>query len=528
MFDLPLPTPTHARTSRILVLVVCLLIGMAHFSGAQPGSQDEEGKSFGPLSHRPASQPALSLMQLPKKWHRTLKRRIKGLDDESEKGRLTSLSKLLGTLAHQEQLAKSKRASRKKGPGPADVAYFIETQIVKELQRARGVWAVSALVQTVLNESEKDEERVAALNLLVKSKHNDASTLLLVVSNRGDQFLRNAALIAMAHWPREELDMHLCQGFARNPTSRSWKKLVAHRVGSHGPLDQKAGALLIPVLRQMVVSEDWKIAGQALWIAKGLSKERQVEFLVTSIASVADAVKSGTVRWRILSDIGRELRAISGRSMGLDPRPWQAWYERVKAGEMELDITDEAEPRSSVEFFGIGRVSDHVTFVIDGSGSMAAPWGTGGNTFYEEAVRQMVAYLSKMGEGTYFRVVLFASDAKVMVPLQQVDEDTVEDVEKIMLKRQPQGGTELGTGVELALERNERDEKKAKQGSSDAFIVLCDGVTMEGADWAAALIASEDFPLGLRFHCVQLGRSPAGAMKALAEGTGGKFVRVKP
>ncbi len=528
MFNLQFPTPAHARTSRFLILVVCLLIGMAHFSGAEPGSKGDEDKSFGPLSHRPASQSALGLKQLPKKWHRTLKRRIEGLRDESEKGRRTSLGKLLGTMTHQEQLAKGQRASRQKGPGPADVAYFIETQIIKELQRARGAWAMSALVETALDEGQKEEERVTALNLVVKSKQQDGATLLLVIANRDNRALRNAALIAMAHWPREELDMHLCQGLAKNPTSRSWKKLVAHRVGSHGALDPKAGALLIPVLRQMVLSEDWKIAGQALWIAKGLSKERQVEFLVTSIASVAEAVKSGTVRWRILSDIGRELRAISGRSMGLDPRPWQAWYERVKAGEMELDIRDEDEPRSSVEFFGIGRVSDHVTFVIDGSGSMQAPWGTGNNTFYKEAVRQLGAYLGKMGEGTHFRVVLFASDAKVMVPLQEVDDDTVEDVEKIMLKRQPQGGTALGAGVELALERNQRDEKKAKQGSSDAFIVLCDGVTMEGADWAANLIASDDFPLGLRFHCVQLGRSPAGAMKALAEGTGGKFVRVKP
>ncbi|MFT4649498.1 MAG: hypothetical protein ACI9X4_002738, partial [Glaciecola sp.] len=156
------------------------------------------------------------------------------------------------------------------------------------------------------------------------------------------------------------------------------------------------------------------------------------------------------------------------------------------------------------------------------------PWGTGGNTFYEEAVRQLVAYLGNMGEGTYFRVVLFSSDARVMVPLQKVEEGTLKDVEKAMLKRNPDGGTALGSGVELALQRNIRDEKRDKQGSSDAFIVLCDGTTMEGKVWAQDLIASEEFPLGLRFHCVQLGRSPAGAMKALAEGTGGKFVRVQP
>ncbi|MCA9002273.1 MAG: VWA domain-containing protein, partial [Planctomycetes bacterium] len=392
----------------------------------------------------------------------------------------------------------------------------------------RGKWAVAQLIETVLDSAEKDADRSMALNLLVTSKHPDASTLLLTLANKGEEDLREQSLLAMAHWPRQELDRHLCQGFASQPNHRGWQELITHRVSGHGPLDAEAGTLLVPALREMVLAEDWKVAGQALWIAKGLTKERHVEFLVTSIASVAEGVKSGVVRWRILSDIARELREISGRSMGLDPRPWQAWYQRVLAGELELNAKDEAEQHSSVEFFGIGRVSDHVTFVIDGSGSMQSPWGTGGNTYYAEAVRQLVAYLSNMGEGTYFRVVLFSNDARVMVPLQKVEEGTLEEVESIMLKRTPDGGTALGAGVNLALEWNAKDERKDKAGSSDAFIVLCDGATIEDRTWAQDLLASPEFPLGLRFHCVQLGRSPAGAMQALAEGTGGKFVRVQP
>ncbi len=515
-------------------LILCLFLAWVPSSEAQPlpssqpAAKGPASEGFGNLSHPKRKLPAKNLSALPKKWHRVLRRRLSGLADESEKTRRTSLDKLTETLAHQQHLAKGKRAQSQKGPSPADVARYIEEHVVKELRKNRGAWAITALIERVLDQSEKDNVRFAALDLLVQSEHNDAATLLVVAANKGDGELKSRALLAMAHWPREELDMHLAQGFAAEPGHRGWQELIAHRVGSHGPLDVKAGALLIPALRGMVTSEDWKVAGQALWIAKGLSKERHVEFLVTSIASVAKGVEDGRVRWRILSDMAAELREISGRSYGLDPRTWQAWYQRVLAGELELDVKDEKEARSSVEFFGIGRVSKHVTFVLDGSGSMMSPWATGGSTYYEEAVRQMVAYLKNMGEGTYFRVVLFESNAKVMIPLQKVEKDNLDSVRSTMLKRKPNGGTALGAGVELALERNEHDDRRGKAGSSDAFIVLCDGATIEGAAWAQDLIAREDFPLGLRFHCVQLGRSPAQAMKALAEGTGGRFVRVRP
>ncbi len=528
MLTVQLPIPTFTCNRRVVALVMCLFIALAPFAGAQPAQKDDKGKGFGSLAHGASRQQTLSLLQLPKKWHRNLKRRIQGLTDESQEVRKTSLDKLLGIVVHQKRLAKGMRALREKGPGPAEVVQFIEVQIVSELQRTRGAWGLSSLLETVLDAGGKDSLRLVALDLLVQAQHGDASTLLLVLANRGERVMRNAALTAMAHWPREELDMHLCQGLVNNPDNAAWRKLVAHRVGSHGPLNKRAGAKLIPVLRKMVVSEDWKTAGQALWIAKGLSKERHVEFLVTSIASVAQAVKSGTVRWRILSDIGAELREISGRSMGLEPRPWQAWYERVKSGEIKMHVDEEDEPRTNAKFFGIGSVSDHVTFVIDGSGSMKAPWATGNNDFYEEAVRQMVVYLSSMGEGTYFRVVLFATDAKVMVPLQKVERGTLDAVKKTMLRRAPDGGTALGAGIELALKHNAADERKAREGASDAFIVLCDGLTREGANWAHNLIARDDFPLGLRFHCVQLGGEPAAAMEALAKGTGGRFVRVKP
>ncbi|MDF1836722.1 MAG: VWA domain-containing protein [Planctomycetota bacterium] len=521
-------SPLQSVPGRILGLILCLFLGWMPASAAEPASKAPATESFGRLSHPKNKRAAMNLTALPKKWHRVLRRRLDGLQDESEKTRRTSLGKLTETLAHQAKLAAGPRARSQKGPGPAEVARYIEYQIVKELGKNRGAWAIGARVERVLDTAEKENIRFTALDLLVQSKHKDASTLLLVASNRGDEKLKAKARIAMAHWPREELDLHLAQGFANDPQHRGWQELIAHRVGSHGALNAKAGALLIPALREMVVAEDWKVAGQALWIAKGLSKERHAEFLVTSIASVAAGVEDGKVRWRILSDMASELREISGRSFGLDPRPWQAWYQRVLAGEVELDVRDEEAPRSSVEFFGIGRVSKHVTFVIDGSGSMDSVWGTGGSTYYEEAVRQLVAYLDNMGDGTYFRVVLFSSDAKEMVSLQKVEEGTTDSVRSTMLKRKPNGGTALGAGVELALDRNARDEKRNKTGSSDAFIVLCDGATMEGSRWAEDLIASEDFPLGLRFHCVQLGRSPAGAMEALAEGTGGRFVRVRP
>ncbi len=58
------------------------------------------------------------------------------------------------------------------------------------------------------------------------------------------------------------------------------------------------------------------------------------------------------------------------------------------------------------------------------------------------------------------------------------------------------------------------------------MIVLCDGETAEGRSWVWPWWREVAEETCVRFHCVQLGGGGNGTLEALAEVSGGEFVRV--
>ena len=386
-----------------------------------------------------------------------------------------------------------------------------------------GTW----LTHLALTPTANIKQRARALELLVAARHGDAETLLIHQANQAGNALRPYALAAMARWPRQALDRHLARLYSEHSSDAQVVRLLLHRVQNHGPLHSEAERELTPTLVQQLIQDDWQTAGQALLLLKRFEPEARFEALMAAMPTVAQGVREGKSRWRILADIAEQLREITGRSMGNDPRPWLTFYERYHAGQLPLQVDQDAAPGgiSRTQFFGIGQVSDHVTFVIDVSGSMETAFATTGHSAYEEAVNQLVGYLQDLGDQAWFRVVIFSDNASVLVSLRRADASTMKGLKKTLLRKKPGGGTALGSGIQKALRVNR--SKKGPKGAhaSDTIIVLCDGATMEGRRWAEDLLASPDFPSGLRFHCVQIGSSPAAAMKALAKRTGGRFVR---
>ncbi len=371
------------------------------------------------------------------------------------------------------------------------------------------------------------DQRARALELMVATRHPDAEALLVHHGHQKDSDLRPYAIVAMAHWPRQALDRFLARAYAEAPSDRALFALLNHRLQEHGKLHPSAEAEMTPALVQQLVQDDWQVAGRALLLLGRFAPEARFEALMAALPAVAVGVEEGRARWRILADITAQLREITGRSMGSDPRPWLTFYERYHAGQTPLQVDEDAAPGgiSQSQFFGIGQVSDHVTFVIDVSGSMEAAFGTTGHSAYDEAVDQLIEYLRAAGEQAWFQVVTFSDGAKVVVSLRRAEERTLEAVRKQLLKKRPGGGTQLGAGIRKALLSNRRASGSRAAHASDSIIVLCDGATLEGRSWAENLVADPDFPQGLRFHCVQIGASAAPAMKALARTTGGRFVR---
>ncbi|HPF14089.1 MAG: VWA domain-containing protein [Planctomycetes bacterium] len=512
-----------------LGLVGCLLLGLP--GGLLMGTAwAQEGSLHGSLAHgsNPRGTPPVR-SSLSRKWQVRVGRMEEDLVEPA--GRDKALGRMLQTLVDQEAkcagLAGAKGRKLEEREELQQVVRYLEGVWRGLITSSKSPWAGSWLVQQALGATKDRQEQERALDLLVDARQPDAKTLVLLIANQSDHPLRLAALRAMCHWPAPEFDRFLVHGYCQHTEALGWTQLLLHRVQAHGVLDPSVADEWVPALGAAIASLDWQASGSAILLTRGLEPEKAVVALVRAMPAVAQGVEEGKVRWRILSNLGAELRRLTGRAMGPDPRQWQTFLDRFLAGQLPLraEVSGDGDV-SQVEFFGVGKVSDHVTFVLDTSGSMQAPFGTTGHSAYEEAVDQLIQYLERMGPNTWFEVVAFSSDADAVFPLAQADERTLKVLRDLMDRRNPDGGTELGKGVDLALERIAKESSKDRNRASDTIVVLCDGATQEGRAWVEQRLSEPDFPMGLRFYCVQIGAAPSDAMRALAELTGGRFVRI--
>ncbi len=496
------------------------------------GTQDAERMHPG-LGHTGRVYAVPSSQQLTRKYLKRIQRSVDDLQGEDSTSREKAMARMLTDLIEAEQFV-ARHADTKSDRRIEDreearnAALYMESQWVKWCRQSTRAFVGTWLTEQALGANKDEEERIRAMRLLAKAHHPDAKTLLLREANNENSPLRLAALRSMTHWPDEALDRHLVKGFTDSDESLGWDELLYHRIQGHGELHVNAVGTLPEELARLILDEDWRVAVSALTLTSGLPEGERLRALVLAVPKVTDAVKAGKTRYRVLADLNRALRDLTGRTMGADPRAWETFLVRYQEGTVELKSSSEiaADGGSQAEFFGIGRVSDHVTFVIDTSGSMESPFGTTGHTAYEEAVDQLLTYLERMGPETWFQVVVFNSRAETVFKLSQADEETLASLRWTMENRSPGGGTQLGLGVEEALKRNKVEEGRRKGRTTDTFVVLCDGATVEGADWAKALVGRPDFPKSLRFYSVQIGSAQSPAMRALAELTGGKFVRI--
>ncbi|MEM9380303.1 MAG: VWA domain-containing protein [Planctomycetota bacterium] len=392
------------------------------------------------------------------------------------------------------------------------------------------------------------KERRVCLELLGQRKVRGLRTALLTVARRAEDPLRYESFSALARWsdrygPDEAIDLFLVQQLGARFDVRERPhpvNVVLERLdSSEEPLAPRALVLLRERLEQMLLSTDWREPALALRLARGIPLEERIPILLDALSvwdrrSRAGREYSGLVRVR--ADLVRELRDISGRFHGPRPAPWIDWWVRVRQGKEPMPGTPEferarrersAEPRSTASFFGIRPESDRITFVIDFSGSMAQGWGTTDHSRFEEAVDQMMRFLQGAPPSTRFNVMLFSSSPLLSSPeLVPATTSNLELARASLLEREPSGGTNLKPAIELALKLDRRGEPDLDALEADTIIVLCDGETSEGARWVRPLLRRVLPMHPVVFHTVHLGVRDDGALEALAEASGGSFLRV--
>ncbi|MFT5050581.1 MAG: hypothetical protein ACI8QZ_001983 [Chlamydiales bacterium] len=401
-------------------------------------------------------------------------------------------------------------------------------------QGAAQAWLDWLGEEVVLRRERHDPaRRRTALRLLMDRRADAGKLAILTVARDLDDPLRAEALREMPAWHDEAIDLFLVGCVGRTFDKRGGAphpfNLLLERVrDTDYPLGIRATRLLERRLAYMLISPDWRIASRGIELAGGLDGTVGIPLLLDALAAWNRRLEFGGGSKRMQYEILHELQDISGTDIGPFPRRWRTWWIAVRQGRTPLkrDLDPDV-PRTSASFFGLRPVSDRVTFVIDLSGSMQTEWGTSEHSRYQEAIEQMMQFLQASGERTRFNVILFNSQTvRSSAQLVAATTDTLERARAELLLRVPDLGTELRPAIELALRMDLAGQFDVERFDADTIVVLCDGETAEGRHWVAPLLQRIQAEARVVFHCVLIGTAGDGTLEALAELSGGEFIRV--
>lgn len=219
------------------------------------------------------------------------------------------------------------------------------------------------------------------------------------------------------------------------------------------------------------------------------------------------------------------LRALSGLSHRLDPRPWKQWVESLADGAIAAPERAERssdEAGSTSAFAGLPIHSERVAFLIDLSGSM---WEkrADGRTRKELVDEELARALRSLSPQTRFNVIVYtARPVAWKERLTPAAPKAVAEALEFFTKRVDRGTGDFWGALEFALADPELD----------TLIVLSDGAPSGGQRWNMELIASL-FEERTRLRGLVLDVVLADAPKALrehwrrmAERSGGSTVEI--
>jgi len=201
---------------------------------------------------------------------------------------------------------------------------------------------------------------------------------------------------------------------------------------------------------------------------------------------------------------------------------WRAWWQKegpafqVPAAANEKEQARKGAAATVATYWDIPVRSDRVAFVVDVSGSMNEPFGTGGGNRLDEAKRQLVRVLGMLPGKAKVNLITFGTGAAAFRDTLQVLDEKLRLSAEIYAKGLTVRGS---TNVHAGLQRAFADAEV------DTIFLLTDGAPSSGPivapDALAKEVASWNLGRGIRIHTVALGgKSPF--LERLARESGGE------
>ena len=375
-----------------------------------------------------------------------------------------------------------------------------------------------------------------ALALAPDQRREDAKALLgELLRDKDASVVRAACSSVAAVGAKDELVAALVAGSAEHQAARI---VTLFEGAPMGPLAAKAMASIEPGLKAQARAA-WLqalVRGQAVSdserarVAVGHLNHRdwrvRAAAFELAVAAPTKAAVGGLIdrfrkeKGRLRHDAWTALNKITGAGF-VEAKQWQSWW---KTASRDIEIPTKSDSSVGAPPQGTGAAywdmpiySTRLTFVVDTSGSMNKPFGTGDTTRLVEAKRQLRSVFERLPKGSSLNVVGFSTDAVEMFDrLQPLSARRRKAAGSFVEELVGKGPTNVFASLESAF----------ADPAVDTIFLLTDGRPSSGsvADVATLAKLARLWNAGrlVRIHTISLGEASE-LLKQLAADSGGVY-----
>lgn len=337
------------------------------------------------------------------------------------------------------------------------------------------------------------------------------------------------------------------------PTPWAFRLLQDAAMGEEDPralaaaveqLGGKDAKVVTPILLKHLADTRWLVQVAAVGALERTPSKDGVDALVARMAGAEG---------RLLDDLTRAMRALTGADIRADADLWQrywtanreAWTGPPEPKEEEpLDPTGEFDAEAEAErveeekktgFFGIEVKSRRLVYVIDVSGSMNE--SAGDKTRAAAAKDELQRAVLALEDGALFNIVFFSSGVSVWQDeMVEASSETRREAFDFIAEVAVEGGTNTFDALEAAFALGDVGKGKRREpdpsGESlvDTIILLSDGQPTFGKTTSAEGIRSAvrewNETRRIAIHTVAFGKgADKELMSGLAEDSGGTYLK---
>lgn len=364
----------------------------------------------------------------------------------------------------------------------------------------------SGILKKLLTQRTPPVVRAAANSLTTVDPSEATQVALAAVLKKGNELTGPIAIHALHVLRQTDENWHQ-QLLQLTKHKRSSMRTAALRALCDTKADQGS---LLEAAKSNLRSRDWQVraAAIALVVASRSAKSPPLLFALLDKEHA-----------RMKEDVRAALRDLTGMQFGKES-DWQKWWSKegdnFKPRDALAVMPGRTADKQTISYWNVSVRSDRVTFIVDVSGSMAKPFGTGSGTRLDEAKRQLTGVINQLPKKAKINIITFAGNAESLFPkLQALGKKQHKAANACIKEIYAKGPTNVHDALEAAFA--DRDV--------DTIFLLTDGRPSDGPVVDPTALADEvtrwNVSRSIVIHTIAIGAKSA-FLARLAKDSGGE------